>query len=76
MPRWNEPLAIHQPVVDQASEVAAAAVRAALADALRQAEVCKCHRCRVQAGQIASWAAGVLESQQPAIGRYGWLSHG
>jgi hypothetical protein len=54
-------VATDETIVSQAVEVAANAVRMALADALRAADRCGCLRCRQRAATTIAWAVEFLE---------------
>jgi hypothetical protein len=58
-----------EPIVSQAAELAADAVRMAAADALRAAQRCGCRRCRQRAVTTFAWAVAFLEvGDAPAAG--------
>jgi hypothetical protein len=64
-------------VVSEAAAAVAAAVRMALADALRAADRCGCRRCRQRAAATVAWAVEFLEVDRavPAPGipqRWPW----
>jgi hypothetical protein len=61
-----------QPVVRQATDAAAAAVRQIVAGALQAADGGGCHQCRRRAVQTATWAADMLSPDPvaPVTGRY------
>lgn len=56
MPTLSQALLLDAPVVTAALDVVATAVRTMVADALRRADGCRCHRCCAQAVATYSWS--------------------